>query len=132
MDIKTIRQAHGDCSTHIPTSICWLISEIESLDQSLESIALALDGLPITGERTGPRSVKYLDFADQIKALREKLVTRDAAICEMKTKGEKAIGDLFDCLEGVEIEYPVATKPAGIMATIKQIIYSLGSTGQAI
>lgn len=64
------KYGHGRADTN---GTEWLISEIESLRQSLESIALALDGLPITGERTGPHSAKYLDFADQIKALRQQL-----------------------------------------------------------
>ena len=49
------------------------LADFETDQKILEDIYAALDGLPISGERTGPKSVKYLGAAEQITRLRAQL-----------------------------------------------------------
>lgn len=46
-------------------------------DSIIESIYEALDGLPMTGEKTSPKSREYLDAVGQIKALKAQLATAE-------------------------------------------------------
>ncbi len=58
---------------HLYADLTSLRIQVQDLTSILDKFYEALEGLSISGERTGPGSIRYLDGPEQIRGLRTEI-----------------------------------------------------------